>query len=149
MVPEANDTIALAFQKGSAASVVCSVLVEAVLFSIEFDDQASLVAGEVDDVAIDWGLPSEMGAVDRYPFQMMPEGPFWISSLLAQVLGIGKAEAVERTSFHEKHQSGWHRDPTLPSMGRVDAQRRGGVMELAIRFALPAFSTKSVIDSMV
>jgi hypothetical protein len=60
IVPEAQDAIALRSKIDGSLCISGNVLRLIVLRSIDFDDEASFVAGEVSEVRTDGGLPAEV-----------------------------------------------------------------------------------------
>ena len=92
VIPEAQDTIALRFEKLGALQI--SVDGFSVLPAINLNDQPGLMARKIDNVRAQPHLPPEMRAIDSKPrTQMTPEFLFCVSRLSTH---CARADAIQR-----------------------------------------------------
>ena len=82
LIAEADDPHAKALEDLGAVPVVFGKPV--VLLAVDLDRELRSVAIEVDDVAIEWNLPFELGAVTARAAQPLPQNLFGASRLAAQ-----------------------------------------------------------------
>jgi len=72
-IPEADDTISLLLKPTLPDTIAFSSLVLVVVSAVEFNDEMSGRAEEIDDIGTDRSLPSKMRAVHRQFLQGTPQ----------------------------------------------------------------------------
>ena len=94
----------------------------AVVAAINFDDELSGEADEVDDVASDWLLPAEMVGADLPGTETSPYRPLGVGSVYAQVLrASGNGGSHLLSSSHKGRRDALAAiHPSPASRGRVE-----------------------------
>src|SRR5207248_917427 len=121
IVPETQDEIALRSKINRSLCISGNVLRLIVLRSINLDDEAPFMAGEVSEERTDRHLPSEMRVLDRQVTQMPPE-------LALRVGHVATESACARNACIDffGFLTSSHAYPPTPSPSPPLARARGG-----------------------
>jgi hypothetical protein len=99
------------------------------LDTIQFDDQADLVAGEIGKIPTDRDLPAKVRAFDRDLPEMAPKPGFGIRRGVSQATRVGGFEALEFCGFFlchaPPHQSVRSMQSPPPAASRRPPPSRG------------------------
>jgi hypothetical protein len=91
IVPETQDAIALRLEIGGSSCILGDVLRLIVLRSIDLDDEAPFMTGEVSEEGTNCPLPAEVRVLDWQMTQMPPEFAFGVSHVATQSARAGNA----------------------------------------------------------
>ena len=95
VVPEAKDFVSLRLQEIGTPLIIPARIVFGVLCAIQFDDQTKRMTRKVSEVRSNRHLPAKMRSVKRDTFQVIPELPLCIRSVVTKAAGIHFLEAFQ------------------------------------------------------
>jgi hypothetical protein len=120
VIPEAEHTIALAFQPSCSLAVANQALALGMLRTVNLDDEMRRQAGEVDYVISQRDLTAEVSAARLKAAQVAPENGFGVGRIVAQPPRCRPLESADRRpTWHRKspHPAAVGGDPPPPGEG--------------------------------
>jgi hypothetical protein len=113
VVPEAQHTITLGFEKGGSASISGFIM----LAAIEFDDQPRFDTKKVDDEGADTGLSSELQIAKLAIPDGVPKSAFDVGRVSPESCGMGAGLAADRVHLRDYMKKKTLTQPSPMKMG--------------------------------